>query len=193
MSRSLWLLVTLSACGGGDDGPPAKVAPPAVAIDAVPADAAAPFVDDLDVPAPVEHPPMRERRYLQIQLDSTPRGAVALVDGVIVGNTPAFWEGEVNGCVREFRFQLPGYVTAIYRFVPVRDGFVHGRLDRILEDRDGGMPMVVEPEPMPPCPTIAAPPRPRPRPRPASPPPDAAPAPTPLDAGPTPAVDAAAQ
>lgn len=184
--RARWftLLVTLGACGGGDDdaAPRPRVTERAP-LDAPTIDAAqlAAEVDDAEA-VPVERLPPRERRVLEITLDSTPRGAAVMVDGVVVGNTPTYWEGEFNGCVREFRFEMRGYTTAVYRFVPVRDGFVHGHLERILEDFDGGTPLIVEPAAMPPCVQPAAPARPRrPPPRPAVAPIDAMPAP--VDAG----------
>ena len=113
----------------------------------------------------------RERRFLALMLKSTPSGAIAAVDGKVLGRTPLFWEGEFTGREREFTFVLPGYSMARYRFVPVRDGFVHGRLEKVASDPgDAGVPAIPRPEPQPQ-------PQAQPRPRPLPPPPpiDAAP------------------
>jgi len=111
-------------------------------------------VDDPEVPVAAEPVPVRERKVVLVSLESTPTGAIALVDGVMIGNTPTHWQGEANGCVHEFRFELPGYKTPRYRFVPVQDGFVHGKLERIPEG-DGGVPELPAVDAIAPCPTRA--------------------------------------
>jgi hypothetical protein len=87
----------------------------------------------------------RSRRGLEITLRSSPSGATAAVDGVIVGRTPALWEGEFTGREREFTFVLPGYSMARYRFAPTTSGVVHGKLER-MGDGDAGVPQIPQPE-----------------------------------------------
>ncbi len=80
----------------------------------------------------------RKSRALELVLRSTPPGAVAAVDGVSVGPTPALWEGAGDGRAREFTFVLPGYAIARYRFVPTQSGVVHGTLGRLKAHPDAG-------------------------------------------------------
>jgi hypothetical protein len=70
-------------------------------------------------------------RTLRLTLRSSPPGAMAQVDGVPVGVTPTYWEGAATGKPRNFVFTLRGYSMARYRFVPVTDGVVHGKLDKL--------------------------------------------------------------
>ena len=87
-------------------------------------------------------PPMRPKKkqqpVIQLTLRSTPPGAIASIDGVKVGRTPAFWEG-TGGVPREFTFVLPGYKIARYRFVPITTGFVHGELHKLTASSDAGV------------------------------------------------------
>ena len=82
----------------------------------------------------------RKGRTIQIVLRSSPPGAVAAVDGVAVGPTPTLWEGTVDATPREFTFVLPGYAIARYRFVPTRNGVVHGTLEPIKAEGEDGDP-----------------------------------------------------
>jgi hypothetical protein len=82
---------------------------------------------------------MREPRIIQIMLASSPSGALAKVDGKVAGRTPTYWEGEFTGRERVFTFEMPGHTTATYRFVPIQNGFVHGKLEKVA-DTDGGVP-----------------------------------------------------
>jgi len=199
----------IGACSGDDDdgasAPPPPPPMPEYLIDAAPEplagepatmmpsyDPASGYhLDDAEATAPggvrrSERAAPRERRILALMLKSTPSGATAAVDGKVVGRTPLLWEGEFTGREREFTFVLPGYSMARYRFVPIRDGFVHGRLHRVAIDiGDAGVPEIPVPAPAP-APATAPSPRPRPRP---VPPVDAA-LPAPL-APTTPVVDAA--
>jgi PEGA domain len=116
------------------------------------------------------------QRTLEILLRSTPPGATVAVDGVIVGETPTYWEGDFTGREREFTFVMPGYAMARYRFVPITNGVVHGRLAKIVADQDAGVPVIPQPEGSTP-PRVPAPPDARPpdaAPPPPPPPPDAA-------------------
>lgn len=113
--------------------------------------------DDLTGSRRVERGP-RQRRNLEITLRSSPGGATAAVDGIIVGRTPVLWQGEFTGRDREFTFVLSGYALARYRFVPITDGVVHGRLER-MGDGANGVPAIPQPEPRHPPPP---PPRPAP-------------------------------
>ena len=67
-----------------------------------------------------------------------PRTALAVdagvaVDGVRLGATPVVWDGD-GGVPHEFTFVLAGHTLARYRFVPVTNGVVHGRLLKITTD-----------------------------------------------------------
>jgi len=82
----------------------------------------------------------RKSRPIELILRSTPPGAIAAVDGVPVGPTPAVWEGSTDGRPREFTFVLPGYSIARYRFIPMQNGVVHGTLGRLKAEFDAGPP-----------------------------------------------------
>jgi hypothetical protein len=84
-------------------------------------------------------------RTLEIILRSTPSGATVAVDGVVVGQTPGYWEGEFTGREREFTFVMPGYAMARYRFVPTSNGVVHGRLVKIVADQSARAPAIPRP------------------------------------------------
>lgn len=43
-----------------------------------------------------------------------------------------------DGRPHEFTFVLPGYAIARYRFIPVRDGIVHGTLSPLKAPPDAG-------------------------------------------------------
>jgi hypothetical protein len=101
--------------------------------------AAPPLPDPIPAVPSYDSPATHDRRRLQIMLTSSPSGTLAKVDGKSVGTTPAYWEGEFTGRPRTFTFEEPGYATATYSFVPIKDGFVHGRLERILV-LDAGVP-----------------------------------------------------
>ncbi len=85
--------------------------------------------DDATVPVPQVRTPRRVARRLEVLLRSSPPGAFATVDGVPVGPTPILWEGDFTGREREFTFTLVGHRVARYRFVPLSNGIVHGRLE----------------------------------------------------------------
>lgn len=85
--------------------------------------------DDSPATAPVVRTAPRVARHLELLLRSSPPGALAAVDGVTVGATPILWEGEFTGREREFTFTLAGHRVARYRFVPLSNGVVHGRLE----------------------------------------------------------------
>ncbi len=159
--------MTLGACATGD-APAAEPAADPIAIDAgVPA-AEVPVALDRVADRPRERPG-HARRAIELLLQSTPSGALAAVDGVVVGTTPAYWEGEFTGRPREFTFARPGYGIARYQFVPMVDGIVHGRLQPM--SAEAAARALALPAP----PAGARPPEPPP-------PPDAAPPPTPPDA-----------
>lgn len=84
----------------------------------------------------------RDRKPGQLLLRSTPAGAVAAVDGVIIGRTPVLWEGALDGEAHEFTFAMAGHALARYRFVPVTSGVVHGTLVKLTDDRDAGVPEI---------------------------------------------------
>jgi hypothetical protein len=210
--RSLCLVVLAIAagCSGGDDGKDKAQPPPPYVFDAVPVidagievalpDPAAAYHLDDDVPATprrADRGATRDRRFVQLLLASTPSGAIAAVDGKVIGRTPVYWEGEFTGRDREFTFVLPGYAIARYRFVPIQNGHVHGRLQKVTDIGDAGVPEIPEPappEPPPEVPTRSSAPRrsgPAAPATPSDPPPPTRTAPPP-DAAPAPPVDAAA-
>jgi hypothetical protein len=78
-------------------------------------------------------------RPIDVTLHSTPPGAEVLVDGVYVGVTPTFWNGQADGREHEFVFMRRGHATARYRFVPVTSGVIHARLERMSEEPDAGV------------------------------------------------------
>ncbi|MBZ0234064.1 MAG: PEGA domain-containing protein, partial [Deltaproteobacteria bacterium] len=84
----------------------------------------------------------RDRKTGQLLLRSTPAGALAAVDGVILGRTPVLWEGALDGQSHEFTFAMAGHALARYRFVPVTSGVVHGTLVKLTDDRDAGVPEI---------------------------------------------------
>ncbi len=152
--RITLVVLGLSVSCGDDDAPaPAADPAPTTTLDAGGAVAVATSADagdqlayHLDDPT-VSYTPRLEgkrvakTRMLELTLRSTPPGATAAVDGASVGPTPAFWTGPANGRQREFTFVLPGYAMARYRFVPIKNGIVHGTLKRLTVDApDAGMP-----------------------------------------------------
>ncbi|MDQ3297774.1 MAG: hypothetical protein M3619_14390, partial [Myxococcota bacterium] len=83
------------------------------------------------------NPPRRPQRTnapIGVMLKSTPPGAIAAVDGVQQGKTPAYWSGEADGREHEFTFVLRGHAVARYRFVPVASGVVHATLEPVAVD-----------------------------------------------------------
>lgn len=144
--------VAVTACGR-DDRPPAAPPPALLLADAgvtppLPAEPGGSVdgeLDDISGSRREWRTGTRPRRPLEITLRSSPSGATAAVDGVIVGRTPALWEGEFTGREREFTFVLPGYSMARYRFAPITSGVVHGRLER-MGDGDAGVPQIPQPE-----------------------------------------------
>ncbi len=91
----------------------------------------------------------RDRKPGQLLLRSSPAGAVAAVDGVIIGRTPVLWEGALDGQAHEFTFAMAGHALARYRFVPVTSGVVHGTLVKLTDDRDAGVPEIPAAKPTP--------------------------------------------
>lgn len=98
--------------------------------------------------------PNRPGRPIDVTLRSTPPGAQVAVDGVVIGNTPAFWSGMADGHEHQFLFTLRGHGIARYRFVPVSSGVIHARLEPIIEQPDAGVP---PPEVVPPAPASVPP------------------------------------
>jgi hypothetical protein len=107
--------------------------------------------DVTDRPVQTTPQPARAGRPIDVTLRSTPPGAQVAVDGMVLGNTPAFWSGMADGREHEFVFTMRGHAIARYRFVPVASGVIHGRLDPIHEDSDAGT-ATPPPEVMPPRP-----------------------------------------
>lgn len=144
------LALTGSGCQGGDDGnskPTREMATKTVAvvidagvpiIDArPPAASSLPDLDDYHLD-PGTRPTWRPTRpksapqhIVHLILRSSPPGAMAHVDGVPIGVTPTYWEGPAHGKPRDFVFTLRGYAMARYRFVPITDGVVYGKLTKL--------------------------------------------------------------
>lgn len=74
-------------------------------------------------------------KEIKLVLRSSPPGAIASIDGAIIGPTPAFWRGHTDDRQHEFIFVREGYAIARYRFVPTHSGTVHGTLKRLIEER----------------------------------------------------------
>jgi hypothetical protein len=157
MRNSLVVVLALAACS---DNTPAKqdVPPPAAPGDAGARRTVVPGVETSELPAGEDTgahvssrpaPPNRPGRPIDVTLRSTPPGAQVAVDGVVIGNTPAFWSGMADGREHQFLFTLRGHGIARYRFVPVSSGVIHARLEPIIEQPDAGVPPpeVVPPEP----------------------------------------------
>ncbi len=116
---------------------------PATSATASDPDASGFHLDDPEVEYDVPRRPPRSRkgRPIEVVLRSSPPGAVAAVDGVTIGPTPAIWEGAADAVAHEFTFVLPGYAIARYRFVPTQSGIVHGTLESLkneAEESDAG-------------------------------------------------------
>ncbi|HEY1549130.1 MAG TPA: hypothetical protein VGG28_15000 [Kofleriaceae bacterium] len=172
--RGLFVAIVLVAAGCPSKDPPPR--PTQLPIDA--------GVRQLEQPTPVMPPtgstiptghldddfearhtssgePRRASRPIDVMLKSTPTGAQAAVDGIVIGPTPAYWSGNADGKEHEFTFVLSGHAIARYRFVPIASGTIHARLVPISDDVDAGVPppevvppVVVRP-PDPPAPLLA--------------------------------------
>lgn len=93
---------------------------------------------DIEYEAGRREPRPRKGRPIELVLRSTPAGAIAAIDGIAIGPTPAVWQGSTDGTPREFTFVLPGYAIARYRFIPMQSGVVHGTLGRLKSEPDAG-------------------------------------------------------
>jgi len=179
--RSSWLLaLALVACSS--DPPPTtattepKTAPADAAVDTVTA-IGSNDPDRFTDPDPTRRigqpppPPARKgpQRTIDIMLKSSPTGAMAAVDGVQVGITPAYWYGDADGREHEFTFVLRGHAVGRYRFVPIQSGTVHAKLEPVVQDLviDAGIDPVTQPvtqpaftpaHPEPPAPIESPPP-----------------------------------
>ncbi len=152
------LLLLVGGCGRKDDAP-APEPPPVDAPLAQPSvtelpvyDPAAGHLDGLPESKEREAAPPpskrnRNARMLGIVLRSTPSGAIAAVDGLPIGPTPAYWEGEFTGGEREFTFALANHGVARYRFVPTTNGVVHGHLEPIDSKPGAAVPPIPKPAP----------------------------------------------
>ncbi|MCW5805483.1 MAG: hypothetical protein KIT31_24145 [Deltaproteobacteria bacterium] len=134
---ALVLALVLAACGEGA---------PATAPQKGPTDAAVADADPAAGAGEVARPPWPKgaarARPIEVLLKSSPPGAFAYVDGYALGKTPTYWPGDHDGQEHVFEFALKGHATARYRFIPVTNGVVHGRLEPLSEGvRDAGVPM----------------------------------------------------
>ena len=91
--------------------------------------------DEKQIGPPLETTPVTPRepgsKQVELVLRSSPPGANAAVDGVIIGRTPTLWRARRDGKVHEFTFVLTGHSVARYKFIPIRSGVVHGSLQRL--------------------------------------------------------------
>jgi hypothetical protein len=147
--RELFVAMLLVVAGCSSKQPEPHPAAPAPAIDAaVPAPVESrpvlPVTGHLDDDEGVRHAPPaspnRNGKPIDVVLRSTPTGASAAVDGIVIGTTPAYWNGNADGREHEFTFVLPGHAIARYRFVPITSGTIHARLERVSDDVDAGVP-----------------------------------------------------
>jgi hypothetical protein len=167
MSRAAWIalaaagacVVGLGACSNRREAataPPRDAAidaPPAAVREPAPFDPSGVHLDD-DVPdhrAP-RQTGVRPAHPIDIILRSTPPGAMAAVDGVQLGRTPRYWQGDANGREHEFTFTMKGYAFARYRFVPITGGVVHARLTVITDEPADGEPPDLVSVPVPAAP-----------------------------------------
>jgi hypothetical protein len=147
----VWAAV--AGCSGGDDKPPPAPKPAVVhdaGVDGITAiGSVEPGSLDGDPRNPRPAPARfknRPARPIDVMLKSEPPNAIAAVDGVQLGPTPAYWYGDSDGREHEFTFVLPGHAVARYRFVPIQSGTVHARLVPIItQDVDGGVPVMTPP------------------------------------------------
>ena len=165
MPRAALVIAVLGACSGKAEPepevPPATV-PHDASVDGITAiigfdPASGMHLDDdgTGIARPVR-PKNRPTHPIDIVLRSSPTGALAAVDGVQVGLTPAYWFGESDGREHEFTFALRGYGVARYRFVPIQGGVVHATLQRSIEEaRDGGVGQDMLPPSFTPVPDAA--------------------------------------
>jgi serine/threonine protein kinase len=123
MSKRPWGLIAGGAVGlsiivliavlalGGDDEPAASAAPPAVPrAPAAPPPPPAPTPSLPTGPAPLPAPEPQST----VQLDSVPSGAALVMDGAIVGKTPAEFPRPEAG-LREVELRLDGYQREVVR------------------------------------------------------------------------------
>lgn len=163
LTRSLAISTSLAIVGcGSKSDPPPRPPPDAAMIDAAPThDPAQERPDDIDNSPALTRPAKRVGRPVEIMLRSSPPGAQAYVDGVLVGTTPTFWQGE-TGAEHEFTFVAPKHAYQRYRFWPVQTGVLHARLNPMSGDVDVGVPPAHLDAPQPslaPTPTMVMPTR----------------------------------
>ena len=146
MSRTAALALLIAACSEPSaPPPPAPAVPMDAAVDGITAIGTYdPNARHLDEGGTGKVPPKqkanRPARPIDITLKTTPAGAEARVDGVLIGLTPTFWFGESDGREHEFTFTRRGYATGRYRFVPIQSGVVHAQLEPVAEDNpDAGI------------------------------------------------------
>lgn len=148
----------VAGCGPKDDTPPPQPPPlppdaPLVEPGVTELPAYDPTAGHLDSPPEGREretptPPSkrnRNARMLGIMLRSTPGGAIAAVDGIPIGPTPTYWEGEFTGGEREFTFALANHAVARYRFIPTTNGVVHGQLEPINNKPGASAPAIPKP------------------------------------------------
>jgi hypothetical protein len=136
-------LIGGAACASKSESEP--LPPDAAVQPAAPRPDAAELMDPVtdDDAGPVARRPRAERpkpEMIQIILRSSPPGSIAAVDGVVIGKTPTYWQGEKIPTPREFTFVRRGYAMARYRFVPIKDGVVHATLKSVMVEKDDATP-----------------------------------------------------
>ena len=146
--RAPWVAILLLGCSSKQ--PESHREPPEPAIDAavvaapVQSRPVQPVTGHLDDDEGVRHTtpttPGRNGKPIDVVLRSTPAGASAAVDGIVIGTTPAYWNGNADGREHEFTFVLAGHAIARYRFVPITSGTIHARLERVSDDVNAGVP-----------------------------------------------------
>src|SRR5215469_868870 len=93
----------------------AAEAPAPAPVQPRPVEPVAGHLDDDDDPRrtqPVPAGPSHNAKPIDVMLRSTPSGASAAVDGIVIGTTPAYWNGNADGREHEFTFVLAGHAIA---------------------------------------------------------------------------------
>lgn len=145
MSRTAALALLIACSEPSTPPPPARAVPTDAAVDGITTigdhDPSSRHLDEGGTgKAAPKQKANRPTRAIDITLKTTPVGAEARVDGVLIGLTPTFWFGESDGREHEFTFTRRGYATGRYRFVPIQSGVVHAQLEPVAEDNpDAGI------------------------------------------------------
>jgi serine/threonine protein kinase len=135
------LLIAIFAFGG-DDQPAASAAPPTVPP--APAAPLPPVVPAVPAPPSGPAPAPAPAPEQTVHIDSVPSGAALVMDGAIVGSTPAQFPLPESG-QRQLELRLDGYQREIVRIVPDSPGELSVVLKRREVKAPAKKPAVVAP------------------------------------------------